>query len=124
MSRHGTDLEQDAEYQRRLQADLVTPPKASTDIQLMPYAKRSVAIFLGAVLVICIFGLFEGIRPTVAAEEGGGLEPLAVTPIIQMVMLTAGALILLLCKVRTTDIPGTAIFKSGMVAMIALFGIA
>jgi anaerobic C4-dicarboxylate transporter DcuA/anaerobic C4-dicarboxylate transporter DcuB len=124
MSRHGTDLEQDAEYQRRLQAGTVTPPKASTDIQLMPYAKRSVAIFLGAVLVICIFGLFEGIRPTVAAEEGGGLEPLAVTPIIQMVMLTAGALILLLCKVKASDIPNMPIFKSGMVAMIALFGIA
>ena len=39
-------------------------------------------------------------------------------------MLTAAALIVLLCKVRTTDMPGTAIFKSGMVAMIALFGIA
>jgi anaerobic C4-dicarboxylate transporter DcuA/anaerobic C4-dicarboxylate transporter DcuB len=90
----------------------------------MPYAKRSVAIFLGAVLVICIFGLFEGIRPTVAAEEGGGLEPLAVTPIIQMVMLTAGALILLLAKVKASDIPNMSIFKSGMVAMIALFGIA
>ncbi len=124
MSRHGTDLEQDAEYQRRLQAGHVTPPKASSDIQLMAYAKRSVAIFLGAVLVICIFGLFEGIRPTVAAEEGGGLEPLAVTPIIQMVMLTAGALILLLCKVKASDIPNMPIFKSGMVAMIALFGIA
>ena len=31
----------------------------------MPYAKRSVAIFLGAVLVICLFGLFQGLRPTV-----------------------------------------------------------
>ena len=90
----------------------------------MPYAKRSVAIFLGAVLVICIFGLFEGIRPTVAAEEGGGVEPLAVTPIIQMVMLTAAALILVFAKVKAADIPGMSIFTSGMVAMIALFGIA
>jgi anaerobic C4-dicarboxylate transporter DcuB len=124
MSRHGTDLDQDKEYQRRLEAGLVTQPKSSAAIQLMPYAKRSVAIFLGAVLVICVFGLFEGIRPTVAAEEGGGLEPLAVTPIIQMVMLTAGALILLLCKVKAAEIPNMSIFKSGMVAMIALFGIA
>ncbi len=59
---------------------------------LKPYAKRSVAIFLGAVLVICLFGFFEGIRPTVATEDGG-VEPLSVTPIIQMVMLTAAALI-------------------------------
>src|SRR3954454_9973370 len=71
MSRHGRDLEDDAEYQRRLAAGEVTPPASSADIVLLPYAKRSVAIFLGAVLVICIFGLFEGIRPTVAGEDGG-----------------------------------------------------
>ena len=46
------------------------------------------------------------------------------TPIIQMVMLTAAALILLLCKVKAATFPNMPIFKSGMVAMIALFGIA
>ena len=45
----------------------------------MPFAKRSVAIFLGAVLVICIFGLFEDLRPTILAEDGG-TKPLSVTP--------------------------------------------
>ena len=80
------------------------PPAPSADIELLPYAKRSVAIFLGAVLVICIFGLFEDLRPTIAAEDGG-VEPLSVTPIIQMVMLTAAALILLLRKVKARRHP-------------------
>ena len=53
----------------------------------MKYAKRSVAIFLGAVALICIFGFASDLRPEVPAE-GGGFEPLSVTPIIQMVMLT------------------------------------
>ena len=123
MSRHGRDLEEDAEYQRRVAAGEVQPPAPASEIILMPYAKRSVAIFLTAVAAICVFGLFEGIRPTVAAE-GGGVEPISVTPLIQMFMLTAAALILVFCHVRAGDIPGTAIFKSGMVAMIALFGIA
>ena len=123
MSRHGRDLEDDAEYQRRVAAGEVQPPAPASEIVLMPYAKRSVAIFLTAVAAICVFGLFEGIRPTVAAE-GGGVEPISVTPLIQMFMLTAAALILVFCHVRAGDIPGTAIFKSGMVAMIALFGIA
>jgi anaerobic C4-dicarboxylate transporter DcuB len=123
MSRHGVDLEQDAEYRRRVEAGLVKPPAAASEIQLLPFAKRSVAIFLAAVAVICIFGLFEDIRPTVASEDGG-TEPLSVTPIIQMVMLAAAALIVLFCKVRTADIPSMPIFRSGMVAMIALFGIA
>jgi len=123
MSRHGRDLEDDAEYQRRVAAGEVQPPAPASEIVLMPYAKRSVAIFLTAVAAICVFGLFEGIRPTVAAE-GGGVEPISVTPLIQMFMLTAAALILVFCHVRAGDLPGTAIFKSGMVAMIALFGIA
>ena len=123
MSRHGKDLDDDVEYQRRLASGEVQPPAPPAEIQLLPYAKRSVAIFLSGVLAICVFGFFEGIRPTVAAE-GGGVEPMSVTPLIQMIMLTAAALIVLLCHVKAGDIPGTQIFKSGMVAMIALFGIA
>ena len=41
-----------------------------------------------------------------------------------MVMLTAAALIVFFAHVKAGDVPGMSIFKSGMVAMIALFGIA
>jgi anaerobic C4-dicarboxylate transporter-like protein len=123
MSRHGTELEEDEEYKRRVEAGEVTPPAPASEIVLLPYAKRSVAIFLAGVAAICVFGFVEDIRPTVAAE-GGGVEPMSVTPLIQMIMLTVAALILVFAHVKATDVPGTAIFKSGMVAMIALFGIA
>ncbi len=123
VNRHGKDLEDDAEYLRRLESGEIEPPAPPADIVLLPNAKRSVAIFLGAVALICIFGVFEGLRPTIDVEEGG-VEPMSVTPLIQMFMLAAAALIVLFCKVKTSAIPGTQIFKSGMVAMIALFGIA
>ena len=123
MSRHGRELDDDPEYQRRLASGEIKPPPPPADIILQPYAKRSVAIFLLGVLAICVFGFVESIRPTVAAE-GGGVEPMSVTPLIQMIMLAAAALILLFCHVSAGAIPNTQIFKSGMVAMIALFGIA
>jgi anaerobic C4-dicarboxylate transporter DcuA/anaerobic C4-dicarboxylate transporter DcuB len=123
MSRHGTDLAEDREYQRRLAAGEVEPPAPAAEIVLQPFAKRSVAIFLAGVAAICVFGLFETLRPEVAAE-GGGLEPMSITPLIQMFMLSAAALILVFCRVSAGDIPATPIFRSGMVAMIALFGIA
>ena len=123
MSRYGKELDDDPEYQRRLAAGEIQPPAPPAEIELLPFAKRSVAIFLAGVLAICVFGFVEDIRPTVAAE-GGGVEPMSVTPLIQMIMLAAAALILVFAHVKTTDIPGTPIFKSGMVAMIALFGIA
>jgi anaerobic C4-dicarboxylate transporter DcuB len=123
MSRYGKDLADDAEYQRRVAAGEVQPPAPAEEIQLLPYAKRSVLIFLLGVAAICLFGFVEGIRPTVAAE-GGGVEPISVTPLIQMFMLTAAALILVLAHVKPGDLPGTPIFRSGMISMIALFGIA
>jgi anaerobic C4-dicarboxylate transporter DcuA/anaerobic C4-dicarboxylate transporter DcuB len=123
MSRHGKDLDDDEEYQRRLAAGEVQPPAPPADIVLQPYAKRSVAIFLAGVLAICVFGLWEDLRPTVAAE-GGGVEPMSITPLIQMFMLAAAALIMIFAHVKATAIPVTDIFRSGMVAMIALFGIA
>jgi anaerobic C4-dicarboxylate transporter DcuA/anaerobic C4-dicarboxylate transporter DcuB len=123
MNSWGKDLDDDIEYQRRLKAGEIKPPAPPGEIVLMPYAKRSVGIFLAGVGAICLFGVFEGLRPTVAAE-GGGVEPMSVTPLIQMIMLTAAALILLLAHVQAGDVAVAPIFKSGMVAMIALFGIA
>ncbi len=123
MSRHGKDLDDDVEYQRRLASGEVSPPAPPAEIVLSQFAKRSVAIFLAGVAAICVFGLFEGLRPTVAAE-GGGVEPMSITPLIQMFMLSAAALILLLCRTKANDVASSPIFRSGMVAMIALFGIA
>lgn len=123
MNGRGPDLEDDVEYQRRLAAGEVHPPAPVADIELMRFAKRSVAVFLAAVLAICLFGFFEDLRPTVAVE-GGGTEPMSITPIIGMVMLTGAALMLLLAAVKPGEIVDAPIFKSGMVAMIALFGIA
>jgi len=123
MNSHGKDLDDDVEYQRRLSAGEIQPPAPAGEITLLPYAKRSVFIFLTGVAAICVFGVFEGLRPTIAAE-GGGVEPMSVTPLIQMFMLSAAALILLLAHVQAGDVASAPIFKSGMIAMIALFGIA
>ena len=124
MSRHGKDLDDDAEYQRRLAAGEVQPPAPAGRHRRCCRTRSAASRSSSAPsLVICIFGFFEGLRPTVAAE-GGGVEPLSVTPIIQMVMLTAAALIVSSAHVKAGDIPDMSIFRSGMVAMIALFGIA
>ena len=43
---------------------------------------------------------------------------------ITLVMFTVGVLILLIGKPAVADVPGLSVFKSGMTAAIALFGIA
>ena len=44
MARHGTNLDDDQEYQRRVQAGLVHAPAPAAAIEIQRYAKRSVAI--------------------------------------------------------------------------------
>ena len=43
---------------------------------------------------------------------------------IQIMMLCAGALILISCKVKPQDVPNGTVFKAGMVAVISIFGVA
>jgi anaerobic C4-dicarboxylate transporter DcuA/anaerobic C4-dicarboxylate transporter DcuB len=123
MNGRGKELEDDPEYQRRLAARELHGPSRAAVTELKRYAKRSVLIFMLAVTAICVLGLWEDLRPTVAVE-GGGTEPMSITPIIQMVMFAAAALMLLLAAVKPGEIVDAPIFKSGMVAMVALFGIA
>ena len=49
MSRYGKELDDDPEYQRRLAAGEMQAARSAAEIVLLPYAKRSVAIFLAGV---------------------------------------------------------------------------
>ena len=123
MSRHGKDLEDDVEYQRRLAAGEMHAARPAAEITLMPFAKRSVAIFLAGGRRDLPLRLRRG-HPADGrrrgrrrrADVGDAADPdvhahrRGVDP-----HLRAG---------QCGDDPGTPIFKSGMVAMIALFGIA
>jgi anaerobic C4-dicarboxylate transporter DcuA/anaerobic C4-dicarboxylate transporter DcuB len=84
---------------------------------------RTPYIFLAGVLTIVIFGLFPDLRPHIAAADGT-TEPIGVTPIIQMVMFTVAALILLVAKPSAKEIPESSVFKAGIVSAVALFGLA
>jgi anaerobic C4-dicarboxylate transporter DcuA/anaerobic C4-dicarboxylate transporter DcuB len=125
MMRWGKDLEDDPEYQARLADGRLHTPEGGADIELT-YTKpgRNAAyIFLLGVIAIVIFGLFEGIRPTIAGADGT-TQPISVTPIIQMIMFTVAALILLISKPNMKEVPESSVFKAGIVSAIALFGLA
>lgn len=64
------------------------------------------------------------LRPAFPTGDNGELEPLSMNLVIQMVMLAAGALILLGCRVEAGRIASTAVFKSGATAMFSIFGVA
>jgi anaerobic C4-dicarboxylate transporter DcuA/anaerobic C4-dicarboxylate transporter DcuB len=125
MSRFGKELDDDPEYQARLADGRLKGLAEGADVELTftKDGRNAAYIFLVGVLTIVVFGLFPDIRPQIPGEDGS-LEPIAVTPIIQMVMFVVAALILLICKPDSKKISESAVFKAGIVSAVALFGLA
>ncbi len=120
----GRELEDDPEYQRRLQdpayRDQILNTTKTTLNEELPFgAKLSVAIFLLSLALIVLIAIFPEVRTI-----GEGTRPISMGVIIQMMMLGFGAIILIATKTPVKNIPNGVVFKSGMVACIAIFGIA
>lgn len=120
----GRELEDDPEYQRRLQdpayrEQILNTTKTTLNEELPFGAKLSVAIFLLSLALIVLIAIFPEVRTI-----GEGTRPISMGVIIQMMMLGFGAIILIATKTPVKTIPNGVVFKSGMVACIAIFGIA
>lgn len=115
----GKELMEDPEYLRRLNNGMLDQKHVELkDVKNMFNARLSVAIFILATVLIVLFGSVPSLRP---AFDG---QALGMPILIEILMLTAAALILLFT--RTDGIKATqgSIFPAGMQAVIAIFGIA
>ncbi len=120
----GKNLEDDPEFQRRMQdpeykKQIENNSKTTLDEQLPFTAKLSVLIFLASLVLIVLIAVFPEVRTI-----GEGTKPISMGVIIQMMMLAFGAIILIATKTPVKIIPNGVVFKSGMTACIAIFGIA
>jgi len=116
----GKDLEDDPAYQARLAAGEVPPPKAhSQKVALKPSAKISAYLFLAGVALVVLFGFFPGLR-TLPGAKG----PLAMPIVIEIVMMSVAAIMLLATRINVDEVPKTATLRAGVVAVIGIFGLA
>lgn len=119
----GKELEDDPEYQRRLKEGVIenrlVETASSFDIRK---ARISVGIFLLATFLIVLFGSVDALRPVFQSD--GKNVPLDMPSIIEIVMLSTSALILLVCRIDGIKAVQGSIFSAGMQAVIAIFGIA
>ncbi|WP_409194061.1 anaerobic C4-dicarboxylate transporter [Accumulibacter sp.] len=75
-------------------------------------------IFVGAIAVVAALGAFETLRPSFSGK------PLSMVLTIQMFMMMAGAFIILFTKTNPAAIGKTEVFRAGMIAVVAVFGVA
>ena len=135
--RRGLDLDKDPAYQARLKdpqmKEYMFGSTASVlDKEVTKEAKRAVYIFLAALAVIVIFSICQisghDIRPkfpTGKIIDGvAQVKPLAMSLLIQIVMISAAAFMILCCKANPKKAVSGAVWQSGMVAVVAIYGIA
>jgi anaerobic C4-dicarboxylate transporter DcuB len=119
----GKDLDQDPEFQARIadpeQRKIVYGDSATLMGKTLSSGQwTAMWIFLGAIVVVAFLGAYPGLRP---AFDG---KPLSMVLTIQMFMLLAGALMILFTKTDPSTIGKTEVFRAGMIAVVAVFGIA
>ena len=122
--KRGKELNDDPQYQARLKDPewkkrIESTTATSLDEVLPTSARNAVLIFLLSIVVIVIVAMVPEIRTIVDGDK-----PIKMSVIIQMMMLCFGGIILLITKTDPRDVPNGVVFKSGMVAAIAIFGIA
>jgi anaerobic C4-dicarboxylate transporter DcuB len=157
----GLDLDKDPEFQKRIQdpaqREYIYGGSATTlDKEIPQSAKNAVFVFLGALIIIVLFAIFQDNLPEYStvkaikdapdftfsdgtvASAAALAKAKAVIPgitevstvklkmnvIIQIVMITAAAIMILFCKASPQKAVRGAVWQSGMVAVVAIFGIA
>ncbi|MDO9074018.1 MAG: anaerobic C4-dicarboxylate transporter [Rubrivivax sp.] len=119
----GKDLDKDEEFQA-----LIKDPEARKNVygdsisllgqKLSTHQWTAMWIFVGAIVVVALLGAFPALRPLVAGK------PLSMVLVIQMFMLMAGALIIIFTKTNPAEIGKNEVFRAGMIAVVAVFGVA
>ena len=117
--RVGKELVDDPEYQRRLaNGELDNTHVELNDIKNLFSAKLSVILFIAATVLIVLFGSIPSMRPTFDGRT------LGMPSLIEILMLTTAAIILLVTKTSGAKAAQGSVFSAGMQAVIAIFGVA
>lgn len=121
--RVGKELKDDPEYQARLKSgELSGANYCTAEVANPGKALTSVLLFLGATVGIVLFGSIDGLRPSFQTSEGVVVMQMA--HIIEVLMLSVAALILLLTGTSGMKAAKSSVFNAGMQAVVAIFGIA
>ena len=123
----GLDLDKDPQFQARLadpkMKEYMFGSTASVlDKEVSKQAKAAVYIFLGALAIIVLFSVMQIIKHDIRPFYDG--KPLGMNIIIQIVMIAAAAFMIIFCKAEPKKAVAGPVWQSGMVAVVAIYGIA
>jgi len=118
--KRGLDLDKDPVFQAKIadpdqRAYIYGNTATTLDREIPQSAKNSVFIFLGALLLVVFFAIF---LPKLTYLH------VKMNQVIQIIMITAAALMIIFCKASPKKAVAGPVWQSGMVAVVAIYGIA
>jgi len=119
--KRGLDLDKDPVFQAKIKdpdqrAYIYGNTATTLDREISNSARLSVYIFLGALVMVVMFAIF---LPQMTYLKG-----LKMNQVIQIIMITAAALMIIFCKASPKKAVAGPVWQSGMVAVVAIYGIA
>jgi len=125
--KRGLDLDKDPKFQERLKDPkmkeyMYGESATLLDKEISKEAKRAVFIFVGALALIVMYSVFQIAGMDLRPKFDG--KPIGMNIIIQIVMITAAAFMIIFCKAAPKKAVSGAVWQSGMVAVVAIYGIA
>ena len=126
--RRGKELADDERFQAFIKdpenkAYVYGDTESLLDKELPNEYYRAMYIFLAGIVVIAILGNVHSLLPHFP-DAKGVMKPVSMVLVIQMVMLFVAAIILVTCKVKAKDVGNSQVFRSGVVALVSVYGVA
>lgn len=123
----GKDLDKDEKFQKKLENPefrkaLYDSCATTLNKSIGSKSKLAVYIFLTALFLIVCTASFQFIVPKDEFTTWTRIPKMNI--LIQIMMLSASALIIMLCKVKPKYAVSGSVFQAGMVAVVAIYGIA
>ena len=134
--RRGKELSEDERFQEFIKdpenkAYVYGDTESLLDKELPTEYYRAMYIFFAGIIVIAILGNASSIANVIGVQllpqfpnEKGVMKAISMVQVIQMVMLFVAAIILMTCKVKAKDVGNSQVFRSGVVALVSVYGVA
>jgi anaerobic C4-dicarboxylate transporter DcuA len=123
----GKELADDEDYQKRLKEGTIAAPAELKELEGVARRRAigSCLVFLAAIVVVVVIGLFPGLRPVYEKLVEGVTETgqVEMGRAIMIVMLAAAGVIMVFFKASPEVAVKGSIMKGGLVALISILGV-
>lgn len=121
--KRGNELDNEPEFQRRIAEGTFKPLKTqeNKDETASGKARKGLVIFIIGILLVVLMGSVPELRPL--WNDGHTIKRMDVPTTLQIIMLTTACIIMLICRIPSLSLDSGSVFKSGLVGVVAIFGL-